>query len=90
MSKNLPRDIFYRAYQKTYMVAEGFFDWSEPQLLKGAGAVKELPALVKSKGISSVLVVTDKGLMGLNLLQGLFDNLDAQDAHLGEAAVLLA
>ena len=60
------------------MVAECFFDWSEPELLKGPGAVKELPALVKSKGVSSVLVVTDKGLMGLNLLAGLFEQLDAQ------------
>ncbi|MCQ2484140.1 MAG: iron-containing alcohol dehydrogenase [Clostridia bacterium] len=75
---NFARDAYYRTYQKVYMVAECFFDWSEPELLKGPGAVKELPALVKSKGISSVLVVTDKGLMGLNLLQGLFDNLDAQ------------
>lgn len=75
---HIARDVFYRTYQKVYMVAECFFDWSEPELLKGPGAVKELPALVKSKGISSVLVVTDKGLMGLNLLQGLFDNLDAQ------------
>ena len=75
---NIARDIYYRTYQKVYMVAECFFDWSEPELLKGPGAVKELPALVKSKGISSVLVVTDKGLMGLNLLQGLFENLDAQ------------
>lgn len=76
--KNIARDIYYRTYQKAYMVAECFFDWSETELLKGAGSVRELPALVKSKGISSVLVVTDKGLMGLNLLQGLFDNLDAQ------------
>jgi len=75
---NIIRDIGFRTYQKVYMVAECFFDWSEPELLKGPGAVKELPALVKSKGISSVLVVTDKGLMGLNLLQGLFENLDAQ------------
>ena len=75
---NLFRDIYYRSYQKVYMAAECFFDWSEPELLKGAGAVKKLPALVKSKGISSVLVVTDKGLMSLNLLQGLFDSLDAE------------
>ena len=75
---NLFRDIYYRSYQKVYMAAECFFDWSEPELLKGAGAVKKLPELVKSKGISSVLVVTDKGLMGLNLLQGLFDSLDAE------------
>lgn len=79
MSKKFPRDILYRAYQKAYMVGECLFDWSEPELLKGPGAVKNLPALVKSKGISSVLVVTDKGLMGLNLLQGLFENLEAQN-----------
>ncbi len=70
---------YYRAYQKAFMVAECFFDWSEPYILKGAGAVKELPALVKSKGINNVLVVTDKGLMGLNLLAGLFEALDAQE-----------
>ncbi len=75
---DMAKKAFYRAYQKTFMVAECFFDWSEPELLKGPGAVKELPALVKSKGVSSVLVVTDKGLMGLNLLAGLFEQLDAQ------------
>ncbi len=70
---------YYRAYQKAFMIAECFFDWSEPQLLKGAGAVKELPALVKSKGINNVLVVTDKGLTGLHLLDGMFEALDAQE-----------
>lgn len=66
----------YRAYQKAFMAAEYFFDWSEPELLKGPGAVKKLPSLVKSKGISSVLVVTDKGLMGLHILDSLFEKLD--------------
>lgn len=70
---------YFRTYQKVYKYAEYFFDWSEPELLKGAGAVKELPALIKSKGISSVLVVTDKGLMGLHILDGLFEKLDEQN-----------
>ena len=78
MSKSL-KETYYRIYQKGYMVAESFLNWDEPELLKGSGAVKELPALVKSKGISSVLVVTDKGLMGLNLLNGLFENLEKQN-----------
>ena len=52
------------------------FDWSEPELLEGPGAVKRLPALIKSKGINKVLVVTDKGLMGLHLLDSLFATLD--------------
>lgn len=75
---NKAKLAYYRTYQKAFMAAEFFFDWKEPYLLKGAGAVKDLPALVKNKGIDNVLVVTDKGLMGLNLLDGLFAALDTQ------------
>ncbi|MBO5291067.1 MAG: iron-containing alcohol dehydrogenase [Clostridia bacterium] len=53
-----------------------FLDWTPPKLLKGAGAIKELPELVKSQGINNVLVVTDKGLMGLHLLDSLFEGLE--------------
>ena len=73
-----PKLAYYRTYQKAFMLAECLFDWSEPYLLKGAGAIKELPALVKSKGINNVLIVTDKGLMGLHLLDSLFEALDEQ------------
>ncbi|MBR6531975.1 MAG: iron-containing alcohol dehydrogenase [Clostridia bacterium] len=55
------------------------FNWDEPELLKGPGAIKDLPALVKSKGVTNVLIVTDKGLMSLNLLDSLFENLDKQN-----------
>ena len=53
-----------------------FMDWSEPQLLEGAGSVLKLPEFIKSKGINKVLVVTDKGLMSLNLLDPLFKKLE--------------
>jgi alcohol dehydrogenase class IV len=53
-----------------------FLDWTPPQLLKGAGSVKELPKLVKEQGLNNVLIVTDKGLMGLHLLDGLFEGLE--------------
>jgi alcohol dehydrogenase class IV len=66
------KKAYYRSFQKIMKYAMFIFDWSEPELLEGPGAVKRLPALIKSKGIGKVLVVTDKGLMGLNLLDGLF------------------
>ena len=72
------KKAYYRSFQAIMKYAMFIFDWSEPELLEGPGAVKRLPALIKSKGISKVLVVTDKGLMGLNLLDGLFQAL--QDA----------
>ena len=71
-------NAFCRVYQKTFKMVMPVFNWDEPELLKGAGAIKDLPALVKSKGISNVLVVTDKGLMGLHLLDSLFENLEKQ------------
>ena len=67
---------FCRVYQKVMFVFTLFLDWSEPQMLTGPGSVKKLPALIKEKGLSKVLIVTDKGLMGLGLLNGLFEELD--------------
>ncbi len=73
---NKPTEIFYRTYQTVYKGAMSFLNWDEPYLLKGEGAVKKLPALVKSKGIDNVLIVTDKGLMGLGLLNGMLEQME--------------
>ena len=72
-------NAFCRVYQKTFKMVMPVFNWDEPELLKGPGAIKDLPALVKSKGIKNVLVVTDKGLMSLHILDSLFENLDKQN-----------
>ena len=72
-------NTFYcRAFQKTMKVAVNFLDWTPPEVLKGAGSIKELPALVKKQGVNNVLVVTDKGLMGLHLLDSLFEGLEKE------------
>lgn len=67
---------YCRAYQGVFRVATKFLDWSEPILLKGAGSVKKLAETVKQNGHDSVLVVTDKGLMNLHLLDGMFAELE--------------
>ncbi len=72
------KHAYYRGYQKTMKFAVNFLDWTPPKLIKGAGSVKELPKLVKGEGINNVLVVTDKGLMGLGLLNPLFEALEAE------------
>ena len=68
--------FYCRSYQAVFRVATKFLDWSEPILLKGAGSVKKLAETVKQNGHDSVLIVTDKGLMGLHLLDGLFEELE--------------
>lgn len=71
-------NFYCRAYQKTMKFAVNFLDWTPPKVIKGAGCIKELPALIKSQGVNNVLVVTDKGLMGLHLLDGLFEGLEKE------------
>lgn len=72
------KKAYYRAFQKVMKVALFAFDWSEPELLEGPGSIKKLPALIKSKGLKNVLVVTDKGLMNLHILDGLFAKLEEE------------
>ena len=72
------KKAYCRIYQKAFFFAQctPFFDWSEPYVLEGAGAIRRLPALIKEKGLDNVLVVTDKGLMGIHLLDSLFEELE--------------
>ena len=70
------KKAFFRVYQQTFRVAMCVFDWSEPTLLEGPGSIRKLPEFIKSKGLKKVLIVTDKGLMGLHLLDSLFEELD--------------
>lgn len=72
------KHAYYRAYQSTMKLAVNLLDWTPPELLRGAGAVKKLPVIVKKEGVNNVLVVTDKGLMSLGLLNSLFEGLEAE------------
>ncbi|MBQ4245388.1 MAG: iron-containing alcohol dehydrogenase [Clostridia bacterium] len=66
---------YCRTYQKVMKVATDVLPWKEPAITKGPGSIKKLPYLIKQKGIKNVLIVTDKGLMSLNLLDSLFEGL---------------
>ena len=69
------KKAYYRVNQKVLKFAMCFMNWKEPELLEGEGAVLKLPAFIKNKGINKVLVVTDKGLMNLHILDPLFEEL---------------
>ncbi|MDR2648046.1 MAG: iron-containing alcohol dehydrogenase [Oscillospiraceae bacterium] len=70
--------FYCRAFQKALKLATIFLDWNGPELLKGAGSVKELPKLIKSHGLQKVLVVTDPGLMKIGLPAPLLQGLENQ------------
>ena len=70
------KNCWYRINQKVLKFAMRFMNWKEPELLEGENAVLKLPSFIKDKNIHKVLVVTDKGLMGLHLLDPMFEELN--------------
>ena len=72
------KKVYYRTFQKVLKWAMCFMNWKEPTLLEGDGAVLRLPKFIKDKGLNKVLVVTDKGLMGLHLLDPMLEELNKQ------------
>ncbi len=61
---NPARKIYCRIFQKAFRIAIPLLPYRKPDIL---GSLDELPELFKSKGIKSVLLVTDKGIRGMGL-----------------------
>ena len=72
---------FYRIYQQTMRLAEYFLGIKEPKTLTGEGSLKKAPIILKEKGLSKPLVVTDNGIHSLGLLNPLFDALKAENVE---------
>lgn len=70
---------YCRTYQAVFRVATKVLDWSGPQVVKGPGSVLKLPGLLKSNKIDNVMIVTDKGLHGLGLLDSLKAGLEEKN-----------
>ena len=69
--------MYCRIYQAVFKIGMYLIPWSMPETLEGAGAVKKLPALIKEKGFTKVLVVTDRVLMDLGLPKGMLEAMDS-------------
>ncbi len=68
-------NAYCRAHQLAFRALARFLDWSQPRVFTGAGSIKKLPAFIHDKGLERVLVVTDKELMRLRLLDSLLEGL---------------
>ena len=73
------KKCWYRVCQKVLKIAMCFMDWSEPKLLVGEGAVLNITSFLKEKNINKVLIVTDKGIMNLHLIDPLFEELKKEN-----------
>jgi alcohol dehydrogenase len=70
-------NLYCRMYQLTLKVAVNFLSWRKPVLLEGENSLNQLPQLIKSKGIKHVLIVTDKGITKLGLIDGFLEGLNS-------------
>jgi len=68
--------LYCRIYQGILWLASFILPWRKPELLSGENSLLRLPGLIKEKGISSVLIVTDAGIASLGLMDGLLAGLD--------------
>ena len=64
---------FCRVYQGIFKIGMYVIPWGMPKTIEGAGSIRQLPALIKENGFTKVLVVTDKVLISLGLLDSLFE-----------------
>lgn len=71
--------VYCRIYQSTLRVASYFAPWRRPELLQGENSLSKLPKLIKDKEINSVLIITDKGITSLGLIDGLLKGLDDEE-----------
>ena len=69
--------IWCRVYQGACRIVSPLRPWRMPELLEGEDSLKKLPEFIKAKtSCKKMLVVTDKGLMSLGLLNDMFASLD--------------
>lgn len=71
--------LTYRLIQKTMKGLSFFLPFRTPKRLEGAGAIHQVPELIKARGIKQVILVSDTTLIKLGLAQPLIEALQEQD-----------
>ena len=70
------KKLLYRLFSYFMKIGVKILPLPSPTLYTGPGSVQKIPEAVKLKGINNVLIVTDKDLTGLGLLDGMLKSLD--------------
>ncbi|MGN1387503.1 MAG: iron-containing alcohol dehydrogenase [Bacillus sp. (in: firmicutes)] len=69
--------LYCRTYQFILKMVAYFLPWRKPELLEGEGSLRKLPASMKRRGIKRVLIVTDKGITSIGLMNRMKAGLEA-------------
>lgn len=69
------KNAWYRAYQVGFSAAAYLLNWRKPTVVSGVGSTSRLPEIMKSCGVSKVMVVTGPHV-GKSLAPGIIANLE--------------
>ncbi|MCL1865709.1 MAG: iron-containing alcohol dehydrogenase [Spirochaetes bacterium] len=64
-------NLFCRIFQFIMKYSAYVLPWRKPALIEGENCILNLPGRIKEKGIKSVLLVTDKGISSIGLMNPL-------------------
>lgn len=67
--------LYCRIYQSVFKAFAYLLPWREPEVIRGENSLCKLPRLIKSKDIDKVLIVTDKMIASLGLMDKLLMDL---------------
>lgn len=73
--------LFCRVYQSIFRLVSYLLPWRKPELTQGENSLQKLPKFIKSKGINNVLIVTDKMIASLGLIDGLLCGLKEEGVN---------
>ncbi len=77
MGVNIFYKGFCRAFQKVMWCAMWLLPWRTPEMIKGEGSLEKLPEFCKKKGLHKVMLVTDKNILALGLVDHLVEGMKA-------------
>ena len=77
-TKKSVKKMYCRMFQSVMKAGISTIPWRTPKLMKGAGAVRHLPAAIKRRGLKKALIVTGPTLIGRGLLDGVLEEMEEQ------------
>ncbi|MEX1307271.1 MAG: iron-containing alcohol dehydrogenase [Eubacteriales bacterium] len=73
------RKLFFTVYQQILRIYVSTLNIKKTEIIHEIGSAKKIGALVKQKGFSRVLIITDQVLTKLGLLDGMIENLKKEN-----------
>ena len=70
---------YCRTFQRVMKTTSSLLPWREPKLLEGENSLRELAKLIKDQVVENVLIVTDRGIVLVGLMNGFLEDLRSEN-----------